>query len=109
MDLFISSAYAQSAGATQPGLLQNLVLFVPFILIFYFLLIRPQSKRAKEHQNLVSQLAVGDEIVTNGGILGTITHLDEAYMSLEVAKDVRIRVQRHQVAQVLPKGSIKAA
>jgi preprotein translocase subunit YajC len=106
MDFLISSAYAQAAGSAQPSLMQNLVLFVPFILIFYFLLIRPQSKRAKEHRDMVSQLAVGDEVVTNGGILGTITAMDEAYMSLQIASGVVIKVQRHQVSQVLPKGTI---
>lgn len=106
MDFLISTAYAQAAGASQPSLMQNLVLFVPFILIFYFLLIRPQSKRAKEHQNLIKQLAEGDEIVTTGGILGRITALDEAYLTVEIANNVNIRLQRHQVAQVLPKGTL---
>jgi len=107
MDLFISTAYAQAAGGSQPSLISNLVLFVPFILIFYFLLIRPQNKRAAEHRDMVSQLAEGDEVVTNGGILGRIKTLDDAYLSLEVAAGVVIHVQRNQVSQVLPKGTVK--
>ena len=70
MDLFISTAYADAAGASQPSLISNLV-FVPIILIIYFLLIRPQNKRAAEHRELVNQLAAGDEVVTNGGILAS--------------------------------------
>ena len=107
MDLFISTAYADAAGASQPSLISNLVLFVPIILFVYFLLIRPQNKRAAEHRELVNQLAAGDEVVTNGGILGVIKAIDDSYMSLEISAGVVIQVQRHQVAQVLPKGTIK--
>ena len=108
MDFLISSAYAQDAAAQPGGLMQ----FLPLILIFavfYFLLIRPQMKRAKEHRNLVSALSKGDEVVSNGGLLGKITDLDDSFVTLELAKGVEVRLQRHAVASVMPKGTIKSA
>ena len=107
MDFFIASAYAQDA-SPQGGLLSFLPLIVIFI-VFYFLLIRPQMKRAKEHKALVSQLAVGDEIVTNGGLLGRITHVGDSFITVELAENVKIKLQKHAVASVMPKGTIKAA
>lgn len=107
MDFFIASAYAQDA-APQGGLLSFLPLIVIFV-VFYFLLIRPQMKRAKEHKLLVAGLAVGDEVVTNGGLLGKVTHLGESFITVEVADNVKIKLQRHAVAGVMPKGTIKTA
>jgi len=107
MDFFIASAYAQDA-APQGGLLSFLPLIVIFV-VFYFLLIRPQMKRAKEHKALVAQLAVGDEIVSNGGVLGRVTHVGESFVTVEVAENVKIKLQKHMVANVMPKGTIKAA
>jgi len=107
MDFFIASAYAQDA-APQGGLLSFLPLIVIFV-VFYFLLIRPQMKRAKEHKLLVAALAVGDEVVTNGGLLGKVTHLGESFITVEVADNVKIKLQRHAVAGVMPKGTIKTA
>jgi len=107
MDFFIASAYAQDA-APQSGLLSFLPLIVIFV-VFYFLLIRPQMKRAKEHKALVAQLAVGDEIVSNGGVLGRVTHVGESFVTVEVAENVKIKLQKHMVANVMPKGTIKAA
>lgn len=107
MDFFIASAYAQDA-SPQGGLLSFLPLIVIFI-VFYFLLIRPQMKRAKEHKALVSQLAVGDEIVTNGGLLGRITHVGDSFVTVELTENVKIKLQKHAVASVMPKGTIKAA
>ena len=107
MDFFISNAYAQDAGATG-GLMQFLPLIVIFA-VFYFMLIRPQMKRSKEHRNLVSQLAKGDEVVTNGGLLGRITDVSESFITLEVADNVKVSVQRQAVANVMPKGTIKSA
>lgn len=107
MDFFIASAYAQDA-SPQGGLLSFLPLIVIFI-VFYFLLIRPQMKRAKEHKALVSQLAVGDEIVTNGGLLGRVTHVGDSFATVELAENVKIKLQKHAVASVMPKGTIKAA
>jgi preprotein translocase subunit YajC len=107
MDFFIASAYAQDA-SPQGGLLSFLPLIVIFV-VFYFLLIRPQMKRAKEHKALVSQLAVGDEIVTNGGLLGRIAQVGDSFVTVELAENVRIKLQKHAVASVMPKGTIKAA
>jgi len=107
LDFFIASAYAQDAGP-QGGLMSFLPLIIIFV-IFYFLLIRPQMKRAKEHRKLVAELATGDEVVTNGGLLGRITRVGESFVTLELADNVQVKVQRHAVASVLPKGTIKSA
>ena len=107
MDFFIASAYAQDAG-TQGGLLSFLPLIVIFV-VFYFLLIRPQMKRTKEHKTLVAALAVGDEVVTTGGLLGKVTNVGESFVTLEVADNMKIKLQKHAVAGVMPKGTIKSA
>jgi preprotein translocase subunit YajC len=107
MDFFIASAYAQDA-APQSGLLSFLPLIVIFV-VFYFLLIRPQMKRAKEHKSLVSQLAKGDEVVTNGGLLGKVTDVGESFVTVEFTENVQIKLQKHAVASVMPKGTIKSA
>jgi preprotein translocase subunit YajC len=86
--------------------------FLPLIvifIIFYFLLIRPQMKRAKEHKKLVQQLSTGSEVVTNGGLLGRITKVDESFVTVEFADKVQIKVQKHAIASVMPKGTIKSA
>ena len=106
LDFFISSAHAQDA-ATPGGLMSFLPLIVIFV-IFYFLLIRPQMKRAKEHKKLVSQLSNGDEVVTNGGLLGRITNVGESFVTVEMADNVKIKVQRHAISSVMPKGTIKS-
>ena len=109
MDFLISSAYAQAAPGGQPGMLAQ---FLPLILIFavfYFLLIRPQMKRAKEHKNLVANLGTGDEVVTNGGLLGKITKVDESFVTVELTENVRVRIQKHAIASVMPKGTIKSS
>ncbi|MCU0988870.1 MAG: preprotein translocase subunit YajC [Xanthomonadales bacterium] len=107
LDFFIASAHAQDA-SPQGGLMSFLPLIIIFI-IFYFLLIRPQMKRAKEHRKLVAELAVGDEVVTNGGLLGRITKVGESFLTVEVADNLHIKLQRHAVASVVPKGTIKSA
>ena len=107
MDFFIASAYAQDA-APQGGLLSFLPLIVIFV-VFYFLLIRPQMKRAKEHRQLVSALAVGDEVVTNGGLLGKVTHVGDSFITVELADNVKVKLQKHAVSSVMPKGTIKSA
>jgi preprotein translocase subunit YajC len=107
MDFFIASAYAQDA-SPQGGLISFLPLIVIFV-VFYFLLIRPQTKRAKEHRQLVANLATGDEVVTNGGLLGRITHVGESFVTVEVADNVKVKLQKHAVASVMPKGTIKSA
>jgi preprotein translocase subunit YajC len=107
MEFFIASAYAQDA-SPQGGLISFLPLIVIFV-VFYFLLIRPQTKRAKEHRQLVANLATGDEVVTNGGLLGRITHVGESFVTVEVADNIKVKLQKHAVASVMPKGTIKSA
>jgi preprotein translocase subunit YajC len=113
LNLVISSAHAADAApaaGAQPG--SSIASFLPLIVIFvifYFLLIRPQSKRAKEHRAMVAAMAKGDEVVTNGGMLGRVTEIDDSYLTLEIAAGVAVKVQRQAVAQVLPKGTIKGA
>jgi len=110
MSFFISDAVAEAAPAAQQAdPMTSLIFFGGMILIFYFILIRPQSKRAKEHRELVGGLSKGDEVVTNGGMLGKITGVNEQYVTLEVADNVELKIQRQSVATVLPKGSLKAA
>jgi preprotein translocase subunit YajC len=109
MNLLISDAWAQTA---EPGMGGGLMQFLPLIaivVIFYFLLIRPQQKRAKEHRAMVEAMAKGDEVVTNGGLLGRITEVGESFISVEIAAGVQIKVQKHAVASVMPKGTIKAS
>jgi preprotein translocase subunit YajC len=107
MDFFISSAYAQDLAPTG-GLMSFLPLIVIFA-VFYFMLIRPQMKRSKEHRQLVSQLGKGDEVVTNGGLLGRITDVSESFITLEIADNVQIKLQRQAVTNIMPKGTIKSA
>lgn len=111
MDFFINSANAQATGGAPggAGMLQTLLLPALLLVVFYFLLIRPQSKRAKEQREMLSKIAVGDEIATTGGILGKVTEAGEQFLSVEIADGVNIKLQKFQVAQVLPKGTVKSA
>lgn len=110
MNLLISDAHAQAAGATAPGGgLGQILILVVFVVVFYFLLIRPQQKRAKEHQAMLSKIGVGDEIVTSGGILGRIHELNDNFVTVEIADGVRIKVQRAQITSLVPKGTYKSA
>ena len=108
MDFFISPAWAQAAGGASSSTWVNILPLALIFVVFYFLLIRPQTRRAKEHREMVARLAAGDEIVTNGGILGRISELGESFVTLEVAPNVTIRVQRAQVQQLMPKGTFKS-
>jgi len=107
LDFFIASAHAQDA--TQPGGLMSFLPLIIIFVIFYFLLIRPQMKRAKEHKKLVAELGNGDEVVTNGGLLGRITNVGESFITVELADNVQIKVQRHAISSIMPKGTIKSA
>jgi preprotein translocase subunit YajC len=111
MDFLINSAYAQAAGTPSggPSLISSLALPALLLVVFYFLLIRPQSKRAKEQREMLSKVAAGDEIATTGGILGKVTEVGEQFLSVEIADGVNIKLQKFQVAQVLPKGTVKSA
>jgi len=105
MSFFISDALAAAPAETDP-----LMSFLPLILIFvvfYFLLIRPQTKRAKEHKKMVQELAKGDEVVTNGGLLGRITGIGENFVQIKVAENVEVKVQKRAVANLMPKGTSK--
>ena len=107
--MFISNAYAQSAAPAAGGA-SSLMQFLPLVLMFgvlYFIMIRPQMKRQKEHKAMVDALAKGDEVVVGGGVLGRITKINDDYVYLEVAQGVEIQVQRPSVVQVLPKGTVK--
>ena len=110
--MFISSAYAQTAPAAAAGgdMQSSLMSKLPLVLMFvvlYFVMIRPQMKKQKEHRSMIEALAKGDEVVTGGGLLGKVTKLSESTVSLEVANGVEIQVQRSAVVQILPKGSVK--
>lgn len=109
MSFFISDAVAQSAtGAGPQG---GLLSFLPLVLIFgvmYFLMIRPQQKKMKEHQAMVDALGKGDEVTTNGGILGKIVSLDDSFVTVEIASNVTIKLQRVAISAIMPKGTIKA-
>jgi len=106
--VFISSAYAQAAtgGSTQDTLMGMLPLVLMFV-VLYFVMIRPQMKKAKEHKAMIEALAKGDEVVTAGGFLGKVSKIGETYVSVELAAGVEVQMQRSAVVQVLPKGSVK--
>jgi len=109
MNGLITDAWAQAAPAAGGGQFQFALLMAAFIALFYFMLIRPQQRRAKEHQALVSKLTSGDEVVTSGGLLGRITDVGDTFVTLEVADGVRVKVQKVQVTQLMPKGTLKSA
>ncbi len=107
MSFFINDAWAEGAAPAGDfeimGLLPLLLIFV----IFYFLLLRPQIKRSKEHRTMVAALAKGDEVVTSGGVLGKITSVDESFVGLDIANGLEIKVQRSAVSSLMPKGTMK--
>ncbi len=110
MNGLIPDAMAQSAGGAAPGGgIAPILMMVVFIAIFYFLLIRPQQKKAKEHQAMVTKLAAGDEVVTSGGILGKIVEVGDTFVTLEIAPNVQIKVQKFQVTSLMPKGTLKSS
>ncbi len=109
MDFFINTAQAQAAGAGGQGIMSALMLPLVLLVVFYFLLIRPQNKRAKEQREMLSKIAEGDEVATTGGILGKVVSVGDQFLTLEVANGVSVKLQKHQVAQLLPKGTVKSA
>lgn len=106
MDFFISSALAEGHSGSDSGLLSLLPLVLIFV-VFYFIFIRPQQKRTKEHKKMVSELKKGDEVVTNGGIAGTVVNFGDAFVRIKIADNVEINVQRVAIGNLLPKGTIK--
>jgi len=111
--VFISSAFAQTAPAAAAGggdMMSSLTSMAPLVLMFvvlYFVMIRPQMKKQKEHRTMLSALAKGDEVATSGGVLGKVTKLGDSLLSVEIASGVEVQLQRSAVVQVLPKGTIK--
>ncbi|MDI6622018.1 preprotein translocase subunit YajC [Acinetobacter junii] len=106
MSFFISTAHAAPAAAQGPSLMANLLMIAVFIAIFYFLIWRPQAKRAKEHRSLIESLGVGSEIVFAGGLLGKITKLDGDFAVVELSRGVEVKIQRASVISVLPEGTL---
>ena len=102
MSLFISTAHAAGEAAQQPSLVANLLMIAVFIAIFYFLIWRPQSKRAKEHRTLIESLGVGSEVVFAGGLMGKITKIEGDFAVVELNRGVEVKVQRASVSSVLP-------
>jgi preprotein translocase subunit YajC len=109
MNSLIPDAMAQGAGAPAGGSLAPLLMMVVFIVIFYFLLIRPQQKKAKEHTAMLGKLAAGDEVVAAGGMLGKVVEVGEQFVTLEIAPNVHVKVQKFQINMLVPKGTVKSA
>ena len=111
LDLLIPTAYAQAAGGQPQGGFGSFGLLFPIILIaiMYFLMIRPQMKRQKEHKAMLDKLSRGDEVLTSGGLAGVVTDIGDNFVTVEIADNVRIRVQKGAIGNVLPKGTLKSA
>ena len=110
LDFLIPTAHAQAAaGQPQGGGFGMLLFPIILIAIMYFLMIRPQMKRQKEHKAMLDKLSKGDEVITSGGIAGTVVGLSDAFITVEVASSVQLRVQKGAIASVLPKGTLKSA
>ena len=112
MSFFISDAIADAgaaagAAAQSPDPLASLILPIGLVVLFYFFLIRPQSKRQKEHKNMVSDLQKGEEVLTSGGILGKVINIKDDFIILEIAKETLLTVQKNSVQTIMPKGTIK--
>lgn len=106
--VFISSAYAQTAaGGDMSSSLMGMLPLVLMFVVLYFVMIRPQMKRQKEHRAMIDALAKGDEVATAGGLVGKVTKLGDSYLGVEIANGVEVQVQRSAVVQVLPKGTVK--
>ena len=109
MSFFISEALAEGSDAAAQGdPMTSLIFMIVIFAVFYFLLIRPQAKRAKEHKQLVAALSKGDEIVTSGGIYGKLSNVYDDYVEVDIAEGMMVKMQRQAVASVLPKGTIKS-
>jgi len=109
MNSLIPPAWAQGAPAAGGSQISFVLMMVAIFAMFYFVLFRPQQKKQKEHQALISKLAAGDEVVTTGGLLGKIIDVGDSFVTLEVADGVRIKVQKFQISALMPKGTLKSA
>lgn len=107
-NLFISNAYAEGAAPSAGGSFMDFLPLVALVAVFYFMIIRPQMKRAKEMKIMLEALQKGDEVVTTGGVMGRVVKVGESYVSLEVAEGVNLNVQKAAIQNVLPKGTIKS-
>lgn len=107
-ELFISNAYAEGAPAAQDGGIMGFLPLIALLAVFYFLILRPQQKRAKEHKSMMEALQKGDEVVTLGGVLGKVTKVGDEHVAVEIAENVVVQVQKVAVQTVLPKGTIKS-
>ena len=107
--LIAQAAPAAGGAAQQPNGLVTILPLVALFVVFYFLMIRPQMKRQKEHRAMVSALSKGDEVVTNGGIAGRVDDVGESFLTVEIAPNVKVKVQKGAVSQVLPKGTLKSS
>lgn len=110
--VFISSAFAQTApaAAASGGMESSLMSMLPLVLMFvvlYFVMIRPQMKKQKEHRAMIEAIAKGDEVVTAGGLIGKVSKMGESYVGVELAQGVEVQMQRSAIVQVLPKGTVK--
>ena len=106
LEFFVQNAWAQEAPTAGSGFMSLFPLILIFV-VFYFFLIRPQMKQAKEHKQMVEALAKGDEVVTSGGMLGKITKIGDSFINIEIASNIEVKVQKHSVTAILPKGTIK--
>ena len=109
LDFLIAPAHAQAAAAGgAPSMMSTLLFPIILIGIMYFLMIRPQMKRQKEHRAMLEKLSRGDEVITNGGIAGSVVEIGESFITVEIASGVQVRLQKGAIANVLPKGTLKA-
>lgn len=110
MSLFVSNVMAATPGATAAGSdgMFSMIMMAAIFVLFYFMLIRPQSKRAKDHKALISNLKKGDEVITTGGMLGKVASLDEQFVKVTVGENMEITLQRHAISSILPKGTLKS-
>ncbi|MDZ7788544.1 MAG: preprotein translocase subunit YajC [Halofilum sp. (in: g-proteobacteria)] len=108
MDFLVQTAQAQASGGDAAGSpLMSLMLPILLLVVFYFLLIRPQQKRVKEHKQMVSELKKGDEVVTSGGLAGELTEVGDSFVQLQIADGIEVQIQKQSVASLLPKGTLK--
>ena len=106
--MLINQAWAQGTGAAPGGGMESMLLIVLMFVVLYFLMIRPQMKRAKEHKSMIEALQKGDEVTTAGGLAGRIVKVGDSFVSLEIAPETVVQVQKHTVQTLLPKGTLKS-